>query len=333
MNSIERISAAVKFEKPDRVPVLPQIFGHAAVLSGVALGDYVRSGNLIAGCQMKALNRYGHDAVFALMDVCVEAEAIGSELVYRKDLYPSVGTHAISKFGGAPAVPNPAKAGRMPELLKAVSILRRETGGEVPVIGCVLGPMTLATQLTGFENALFMAADNTRHFEDILDFSTRVIIQFGVAQIEAGAHLPLVFDPAATPEVVPPQFFRELLFPRLNKVFSAFKAAGALANWLHVAGDTGTILPFYSGVGADIANFDYCVEPLTAQNALPETCLDGNINPSFFILESPENIAAESSKLLDIFSSRGGFILSSGCEIPPEAKQENVEAMVREVLG
>jgi uroporphyrinogen decarboxylase len=333
MNSIERVSAAIKFGKPDRVPVLPQVFGHAAALSGVALSDYVRSGDLIARCQMKALDRYGHDAVFALMDVCVETEAIGSELVYRKELYPCVRTHVFSQFGCAPAVPNPAKSGRMPELLKAIGILRSETRDEVPVIGCVLGPMTLATQLIGFEKALFMAADNTADFENVLDFSTMVITRFGVAQIESGAHLPLVFDPSATPEVVPPQFFRELLFPRLKKVFSAFKAAGALANWLHIAGDTAGILPFYPEIGVDIANFDYCVEPLTAQNALPETCLDGNVNPSSFILSSPEIIASESARLLAIFSNRGGFILSSGCEIPPEAKQENIKAMTRAVLG
>jgi len=43
---------------------------------------------------------------------------------------------------------------------------------------------------------------------------------------------------------------------------------------------------------------------------------------------TPEVIADESSRLLDLFADRGGFILSSGCEIPPESKPENVAAMV-----
>ena len=34
-------------------------------------------------------------------------------------------------------------------------------------------------------------------------------------------------------------------------------------------------------------------------------------------------------KLLDLFATRGGYILSSGCEIPPESNPENIEAMVR----
>ena len=48
MNSIERIQAAVRFQTPDRVPVVAQVFGHAATLAGVALGDYVRDGELLA---------------------------------------------------------------------------------------------------------------------------------------------------------------------------------------------------------------------------------------------------------------------------------------------
>ena len=41
-----------------------------------------------------------------------------------------------------------------------------------------------------------------------------------------------------------------------------------------------------------------------------------------------EVIAEKSSRLLNAFASRNGFILSSGCEIPPEAKPEDVAAMV-----
>jgi len=42
----------------------------------------------------------------------------------------------------------------------------------------------------------------------------------------------------------------------------------------------------------------------------------------------PEEITQESAKLLNLFAERKGFILSSGCEIPPEAKPENIAAMV-----
>lgn len=330
MNSIDRIKAAVNFKTPDRVPVIAQVFGHAATFAGVSLGDYVRDGELLARCQIKALEHYGYDAVFALMDVNVETEAVGSVLTYRTNNYPIVKSHALSKDSNLNnlRVPNPYEAGRMPELIKAATILRREVGDEVLVIGCVLGPMTLATQLLGIEKALYLAIDEPERFTRVLDFSTEVVIMFGVAQIEAGVHLPVVFDPSASPAVIPAQFFREFELPRLKKVFASFKKAGGASNWLHIAGPTNPILSFYPRAEVQIANFDYCVNSLDAQRALPHTCLDGNIKPLSFIEAMPKEISNASSGLLNRFADRGGFILSSGCEIPPESKPENVAAMV-----
>ena len=221
----------------------------------------------------------------------------------------------------------------MPELLKAAAILRSEVGDEVLVVGCVLGPLTVAMQLMGAEPALYLAIDQPERFERLLDFSTDLAIRFGTAQLEAGVHLPVVFDPSASPAVVPPSFFREFELPRLERVFTAFKQAGAAANWLHIAGPAAPILPYYPRAGVDIANFDYCVQASEARDAVPRTCLDGNIKSLSFVESTPEAISEESFALLDRFASRGGFILSSGCEIPPEAQPENVAAMVSAARG
>jgi uroporphyrinogen decarboxylase len=225
-------------------------------------------------------------------------------------------------------VPDPRRAGRMPELLEAVRILRREVGDDVLVVGCVSGPMTLATQLLGIEAALYLAVDEPERFSRLLDFATEVVIQFGISQIEAGAHLPIVFDPSASPAVIPHQFFREIELPRLRKLLATFKRAGAAANWLHIAGPAEPILPLYPQAGVDIANFDYEVDPLKAQRALPEICLDGNIKPLDFVQASPDVIADGASQLMNLFADRRGFIMSSGCEIPPESRPENIAAMV-----
>ena len=335
MNSLERIKAALAFAPSDRTPAVPQLFGHAAVLAGVALGDYLRDGSLLARCQLGALRRYGHDVVFAFMDLCVETEAVGSILQYREQQYPDVASYALAPGGDAAAlaVPDPAVAGRMPELLRAAGILRGEVGDTVLVAGCVAGPMTLATQLLGIETALYLAADDPARFEKILDFAAAIAIRYGIAQIEAGVHLPIVFDPSASPAVVPPQFFRELLLPRLQRVFAAFRQAGALANWLNIAGPTAATLPYYPEAGADIANFDYYVEPQLAQQLLPHTCLDGNLKSLDFVEAQPEQIAAAAARLVSAFAARGGFLLASGCEIPPEAKPENIAALVAACRG
>lgn len=333
MKSIERIQATVNFEPADRVPVIAQVFGHTAVLAGKTIRDYVTSGSELADCQLRALERYGYDAVFAVMDVNVETEALGSGLVYRSNDYPYVRDHAFSKTTDLDAVsmPDPCSAGRMPEILEALRIMRRETADEVFIVGCVLGPMTLATQLVGMEKALYMAIDDPDGFERLLDFSTRVAIEFGTAQIEAGAHAPMVFDPSASMAVIPVSFFREFELPRLKKIFKTFEVAGASAGWVHIAGPLGPALPFLGQTGANIFNFDYCVDPNDVLAVGPRLCFNGNIKSLDFETAQPEDIFNESLRLRELFSPRGGFILSSGCEIPPGSKPENIAALCEAV--
>lgn len=330
MNSLDRIRAAIHFQSVDRVPVIGQVFGHAAVLAGVDLGEYVRDGALLARCQLHALETYHQDAVFALMDVGVETEALGSTLRYEPHQYPTVRKHALADGAnlGTLTVPDPSSDGRMPELLRAAEILHHAVGDEVLVVGCVVGPMTLATQLLGVERALFLAIDDPDAFARLLDFAAAVAIRFGLAQLSSGVHLPLIFDPSASPALIPAPFFREFELPRLQRVFDAFREAGALANWLHITGPAASIFPYYSEAGVDIANFDYLVDPETAIAALPGVCLDGNIKPLAFVDGTPHEIAAEADRLRRHFADRGGYILAPGCEVPPESNPENIAALI-----
>jgi uroporphyrinogen decarboxylase len=160
-----------------------------------------QDGELLAWCQLKALEQYGYDAVFSVMDVNVETEALGSVLNHRKNQYATIEAYALSKEDdwGDLSPPDPERAGRMPQMLKALRILRNELGDETPIVGCVMGPLTLTTQLIGMEKALYLAIDDPDRFSRLMDFATEVVIRFGVAQIRAGAHLPIVFDPSASP--------------------------------------------------------------------------------------------------------------------------------------
>jgi uroporphyrinogen decarboxylase len=225
-------------------------------------------------------------------------------------------------------MPDPEQSGRMPELLKALRILHDELRDTVPIVGCVVGPLTLTAQLVGLEAALYMAVDQPERFVRLMDLSTQLLIRFGLAQLSAGAHVPVIFDPAASPAVVPPQFFHEFELPQLAKLFTAFKQAGALFNWLHIAGPAQSILPYYAPAGVDVANLDYYVMPEIALEQLPRTCVDGNLKSLAFVESEPSEIQVLVKQLLRAFAPRGGFILSSGCEIPPEAKPENVAALV-----
>jgi uroporphyrinogen decarboxylase len=333
MTSLERIIKTVRFKQTDRVPVIAQIGGHSALLSGNRLIDYLTKGEVAAYSQIEALRHYGYDAVFGIFDACVETEAAGSTIEYRDDIYPAVTKFVLNPDSDIDnfKVPNPHKDGRMPELLKNISILKKEVGDNTLVVGTVIGPMTVLTQLLGMESALFLAIDDPLRFVKFFDYASELVRTFGLAQLQSGAHAILAFEPSASQTVVPPQFYREFILPRHTRLFQDFKDGGAIANWIHSAGKIDDIIPFYKESGVDIVNFDYEVDAITAMQKSPDICLDGNIKSLSFVYDTPQMIRDESLKLLRLFKERGGYILSSGCEIPPEAKPENILAMVNAV--
>jgi uroporphyrinogen decarboxylase len=330
MTSIQRVAAAVSFAPVDRIPVIAQVGGHTASIAGYSLDKYLHSGEVAAKSQIAALKHYGYDAVIAIFDACVETEAAGSQIVFRNGLYPIVTKYAIERDfePSSLKVPDPTISARMPELLKEIGILRNEVGNHTPVVGTAVGPMTVATQLVGLESALYMAADEPDKFELLIDYASEIVISFATAQMQAGAHLILLFDPSASPVVVPSSFYREVIMPRHKKVFDAIKNAGSLANWLHIAGPVVPIMSYFEQVGVTIANFDYQISPEDAQKALPRTCLDGNIKPMSFVMDDEKSVYEDARRVIERFKTRGGFILSSGCEIPPESKPQNIHAMV-----
>jgi uroporphyrinogen decarboxylase len=333
MMTVERIRRTIALQRSDRPPVIAQVFAHAAVACGRSVDAYVSSGALAAACQLEARARYGYDAVFAVLDMTLEAEALGGGIQARPGLYPAVVRPPFAPDDDFPRlpVPDPQSAGRLPLVLEMTARLRASCGDDALVVGLVQGPTTLAVQFLGMERALCLAADHPERFLDLLDYAAAVGERFGRAQLAAGAHLVLVFEPAASPEVVPTGLFREMIGRRIAKLFASFRRGGAMGTWLHIAGRSAAILPLYRALGTDIACFDYCVEPepLLRDLGVARLCLTGNLKPLSFVTDAPSEIDKEATRLLRLFDDRGGFILSSGCEIPPEARESNVAELVR----
>ncbi len=330
MNSLEAIRKAAFFEPVPRIPVVPQLFAYTGIQNGVPIDRYVSEAETLAACQLAEWKKYSYDALFAVMDTAVEAEAMGAQLQYHRNRYPEVSSYPLTSAGQIPdlGTPDPLLHGRMPKLLRAAEILRERSSGRAAVVGAIMGPMTIAVQVLGAEATLNCAIDFPGRFTELLDTATETAIRFGSAQLDYGVHVPLIFDPSASPEFIPPQFFREFEMPRLEKISSALKEKGAETVWLHIAGKVLPILPYYPHIGISICNFDYCVGAQEAAGAVPESCLAGNIKPFAFIGTDTSAVENEAASLISFFSKRGGFILSSGCEIPPESNPKMVAALV-----
>ncbi len=61
-------------------------------------------------------------------------------------------------------------------------------------------------------------------------------------------------------------------------------------------------------------------------------CIMGDVPASMLFLKEPEDIYAYCTRLIRQLGPQG-FILQSGCDIPANAKLENVQAMVAAAVG
>jgi len=333
MKSIDRIRSTLRFEKTDRVPVFSHIFGFASRINNVPLKDYLNNAELLAVCQLEARKRFGYDGVTAFADNSLEAEAIGSKISYRDDAYPHIDEYCLTNIHdwNNLSIPDPEKDGRMPVIIKACRILKDEVGEETAVVGTVQGPMTLAGQLLGLEKLIYCIVDHPEDFLKLLNFTTRVMIIFGKALINAGAQVIHVFDPSSSCSVINRPVFSEYILPHLKQAFNEYKDCGDPICWLNITGQTEPILDLFPETGADLFNIDYLVPISTAMQKLPHHCINGNIKPFRFISGEEKVIQREAQELLTETQFRGGFILSPGCEIPLESKISNIEAMIKTV--
>jgi uroporphyrinogen-III decarboxylase len=57
-------------------------------------------------------------------------------------------------------------------------------------------------------------------------------------------------------------------------------------------------------------------------------CIMGDVPASLLKLGTPEQVSDYVKKLIDVVGEGSGFILSTGCDCPIDAKPENVKAML-----
>ncbi|MDH5508776.1 MAG: ASKHA domain-containing protein [Nitrospinota bacterium] len=331
MNSTERIQAVIGFGRVDRPPVAPELIAVTATICGAAVGDYVKDGAVIAQCQMEAARITGSDALFAAADLCVEAEALGCEAHFPRNNYPHIKSPIVHSYSDLKQLrlPDPTSDGRMPQILKAVRLLADDSDGRL-VLGNAVGPITMASRIMDIEKMLYMIVDQPDKFREIIEFCEGVASRFVDAILEAGADGILIFDPSASPALLPPRIFREFELEPIRRILAGAKQKNpSVVTWYSVAGPVQTNTAIISAVGADVTTVDYPVPLQTAMEYSGHTVINGNIRPALFLEGTPSQVYDEAMTLLDQTRLSERFILGSGCEIPINSPARNIMALRR----
>jgi hypothetical protein len=129
------------------------------------------------------------------------------------------------------------------------------------------------------------------------------------------------------------KIFERFIFPYLKKMVNTFCAEGLYVN-LHC--DTNWILnlPYFKEFprGRVMVELDSTTDIFKARDILHGyVCIKGDVPAALLTLGQTAEVSAYCRKLIEGIGRDGGFILSTGCNCPVDAKLENVKAMLESV--
>ena len=166
--------------------------------------------------------------------------------------------------------------------------------------------------------------DDPQFIRDLFEFVTEMELRFAKAQVDAGADMIGIGDAAAS--LVGPDFYNELIWPYEKWLVDGIKSFGAKTR-LHICGNTRHLMEGIVRLGCDIVDLDSMV-PLgeARQIAGSKQVFIGNLNPVSVVRNG--NPADVWRGIRECHQQAGSaYIVGAGCEIPPDTRPENVQAL------
>jgi uroporphyrinogen decarboxylase len=209
-------------------------------------------------------------------------------------------------------------------------LVAKAIGDEVIVTVTAWGPFTLAGQMYGVEKLMKATLKKKDEVHKMMDFATRLVQQFYTPLVEEKV-IPMlaIADPTGSGDLISDRVFREFSLPRLKPLLSWAKAHGVYT-WLHICGNTTDKLEAIAETGASCFSLDYKVNLATAKERVGgKMALAGNVDPvSILNQKGPDEVRAAAQACIEAASAGGGFILTSGCDLPPTIPMDNLRALL-----
>ncbi len=269
----------------------------------------------------------GFDTVMPEFSVQQEAEALGCTVDWgNRDMMPDVKVFPCKDFQKVKIPGDLLEKPSMQVVLDALSILKRQVGDQVAVVGKVMGPWTICYHLAGVQNFLMQVGRGIRDPEAkdvvhrMLDQVMEVPIRFARAQLQAGADIVVVADHASG-SLVGPQVYEEYLLPR-HQILT-HEIGGPLI--LHVCGNCKDRIEMFADAGFDAYHFEWQLDAKAAVAQVGDRIsLVGNIdNANVLFTGTPEAVYQQARYAIE----SGVNIIGPECAIPLGTPLENLKAV------
>jgi len=266
----------------------------------------------VAEVTLQPVRRYDLDAAILFSDILVVAEAFGVRVempggvgIQVPEPLTSPSDFARIEMPADSAAASALVSERLAHVTAAVTLIRQELGGKVPLIGFSAAPWTLFYYMVGGsskknqEEGERWLADHPAESKELLDSLCTVVIEYMSAQVKAGAQLLQVFE--AMGAFISPTSFEVHALPFMVRIASELKARHPEVPLMVFPRGAAYALPALREAGYDVLTLDGSTERTAVRSLLPDVCVQGDFDPALLIDGTEESVRdAVNSMLTDL---------------------------------
>lgn len=271
-------------------------------------------------------DHYDMLASTAYMDLSVEAEAFGAFTVYGVDDIPTIIGKLISDEEEADALEiPPVGAGRTGTNIDAIRKSLMLINDRPVFAGCI-GPFSLAGRLLNVNDIMIDCYEEPEMVHKVLEKATTFIINYLQELKKAGAHGAIMAEPLAG--ILSPDLMSEFSSTYVRRIVETVQDKHFLLIYHNCGSAINHQVTQLMETGCRAFHFGESADMTMMLEKLPKDYLIlGNISPSNgFNNNTPEGINLMTRRLLEQCGHHKNFVISSGCDIPPNTDLDTISS-------
>lgn len=304
-----------------------------------------RAGDFLTLCQtpelacevtLQPLARFPLDAAILFSDILTVPDAMGLGLYFSEGEGPGFARPVRSKAAiEALSIPDPHD--ELPYVMDAVTLIRRELDGRVPLIGFSGSPWTLATYMVeggttkDFRCVKGLMFEQPPVIHSLLDKLAQAVTLYLNAQIAAGAQAVMIFDTWGG--ILTRRDYLEFSLHYMQHIVQGLtrEQEGRRVPVILFTKGENESLEDLATTGCDAVGLDWKLPIGEARARVGEqVALQGNMDPCV-LYASPKRIQEEVATILASFGNGNGHVFNLGHGIHPEVNPEHVGVCVEAV--
>ncbi|KGF32607.1 uroporphyrinogen decarboxylase [Oligella urethralis] len=286
---------------------------------------------------LQPIRRFDLDASILFADILLIPDAMGLDLSFVQGEGPKFANPVDSEQRVAELqAPDMEK---LRYVFDAVTLIRQELGGKVPLIGFAGSPWTVACYMVEggstreyrkIKTMMYQRPDLLKQILEVTATATAVYLN---EQIKAGAQAVMIFD--SWGGVLPDGLFQQFSLAYTQKVIDQLNRQheGEDIPVIAFTKGGGLWIKDIAATGADAVGLDWTMSLARArQETGDKVALQGNIDP-MALFGSEESLRQEVRRVIDDFGpvGQGGHVFNLGHGISQFTNPEQVAVLVDEV--